>query len=190
MSAISQNNTGHGVDPEQCSLNMKVDLLNRSIVCCKDYAVLKRRTRKLRVYDGRAEIVGFIHELSDNATIFDSVVVHPTEIRTSISPSSVVELNTTSALANYATEAVLPTEIRTSISPSSVVEQLDTTSALANYATEADVSKPVEPIESFCALSSPVATCRDHQNIVIAVLKRTSTSANEWQQEINDKSAI
>nr|CAD7394583.1 unnamed protein product [Timema cristinae] len=32
--------------------------------------------------------------------------VHPIEIRTSISPSSAVELNTTSALANYATEAV------------------------------------------------------------------------------------
>nr|CAD7392651.1 unnamed protein product [Timema cristinae] len=32
--------------------------------------------------------------------------VHPTEIRTSISPSSAVELITTSALANYATEAV------------------------------------------------------------------------------------
>nr|CAD7569185.1 unnamed protein product [Timema californicum] len=31
---------------------------------------------------------------------------HPTEVRTSISPSSAVELNTTSALANYATEAV------------------------------------------------------------------------------------
>nr|CAD7398394.1 unnamed protein product [Timema poppensis] len=31
--------------------------------------------------------------------------VHPTEIRTSISPSSAVGLNTTSALANYATEA-------------------------------------------------------------------------------------
>nr|CAD7201387.1 unnamed protein product [Timema douglasi] len=31
--------------------------------------------------------------------------VHPTEIRTSISPSSAVELSTTSALANYATEA-------------------------------------------------------------------------------------
>nr|CAD7587801.1 unnamed protein product [Timema genevievae] len=31
--------------------------------------------------------------------------VHPTEIRTSISPPSVIELNTTSALANYATEA-------------------------------------------------------------------------------------
>nr|CAD7406192.1 unnamed protein product [Timema cristinae] len=30
--------------------------------------------------------------------------VHPTEIRTSISPSSAVELNTTSALANYAIE--------------------------------------------------------------------------------------
>nr|CAD7401308.1 unnamed protein product [Timema cristinae] len=32
--------------------------------------------------------------------------VHPTEIRTSISPSSAVGLNTTSALANYATETV------------------------------------------------------------------------------------
>nr|CAD7588348.1 unnamed protein product [Timema genevievae] len=32
--------------------------------------------------------------------------VHPTEIRTSISPSSLVWLNTTSALANYATEAL------------------------------------------------------------------------------------
>nr|CAD7194237.1 unnamed protein product [Timema douglasi] len=32
-------------------------------------------------------------------------VVHPTEIRTSISPSSAVELNTTSALANYVIEA-------------------------------------------------------------------------------------
>nr|CAD7574752.1 unnamed protein product [Timema californicum] len=31
--------------------------------------------------------------------------VHPTEIRTSIFPPSAVELNTTSALANYATEA-------------------------------------------------------------------------------------
>nr|CAD7257702.1 unnamed protein product [Timema shepardi] len=67
-------------------------------------------------------------------------LVHPTEIRTSISPSSAVELNTTSALANYATEAVHPTEIRTSISPSSTVE-LNTTSALANYATEAGIGK-------------------------------------------------
>nr|CAD7433103.1 unnamed protein product [Timema monikensis] len=34
--------------------------------------------------------------------------VHPTKIRTLISPSSVVKLNTTSALANYATEAGVP----------------------------------------------------------------------------------
>nr|CAD7264304.1 unnamed protein product [Timema shepardi] len=32
--------------------------------------------------------------------------LHSTEIRTSISPSSAVELNTTSALANYATETL------------------------------------------------------------------------------------
>nr|CAD7200389.1 unnamed protein product [Timema douglasi] len=37
--------------------------------------------------------------------------VHPTEIRTSISPSSAVELNTTSALANYATEAGIKNNI-------------------------------------------------------------------------------
>nr|CAD7576387.1 unnamed protein product [Timema californicum] len=36
-------------------------------------------------------------------------MLHPTEIRTSISPSSAVELHTTSALANYATEAGLMT---------------------------------------------------------------------------------
>nr|CAD7261893.1 unnamed protein product [Timema shepardi] len=41
-------------------------------------------------------------------TIYDhNHPVHPTKIRTSISPSSAVELNTTSALANYATEAGL-----------------------------------------------------------------------------------
>nr|CAD7567584.1 unnamed protein product [Timema californicum] len=66
--------------------------------------------------------------------------IHPTEIRTSISPSSAVKLNTTSALANLATEAVHPTEIRTSIFPSSAVE-LNTTSALANYATEAGIGE-------------------------------------------------
>nr|CAD7439965.1 unnamed protein product [Timema bartmani] len=37
---------------------------------------------------------------------FGSTKVHPTEIRTLISPSLVVWLNTTGALANYATEAV------------------------------------------------------------------------------------
>nr|CAD7401846.1 unnamed protein product [Timema cristinae] len=40
---------------------------------------------------------------------------HPTEIRTSISPSSAVELNTTSALANYATETGL--QPRKGVSP-------------------------------------------------------------------------
>nr|CAD7575338.1 unnamed protein product [Timema californicum] len=43
--------------------------------------------------------------------------VHPTEIRTSISPSSAVELNTTSALANYATEAAEYEYRRISIMP-------------------------------------------------------------------------
>nr|CAD7428672.1 unnamed protein product [Timema monikensis] len=42
---------------------------------------------------------------SDKESGGSNSLVHPTEIRTSISPSSAVELNTTSALANYATEA-------------------------------------------------------------------------------------
>nr|CAD7202682.1 unnamed protein product [Timema douglasi] len=41
------------------------------------------------------------HALANYAT----EAVHPTEIRAWFSPSSAVELNTTGALANYATEA-------------------------------------------------------------------------------------
>nr|CAD7447289.1 unnamed protein product [Timema bartmani] len=41
----------------------------------------------------------------ESGKLFRKSHPHPTEIRTSISPSSAVELNTTSALANYATEA-------------------------------------------------------------------------------------
>nr|CAD7264471.1 unnamed protein product [Timema shepardi] len=43
--------------------------------------------------------------------------VHPIEIRTSISPSSAVELNTTSALANYASEAGQKIEVRRLTNP-------------------------------------------------------------------------
>nr|CAD7592187.1 unnamed protein product [Timema genevievae] len=52
--------------------------------------------------------------------------VHPTEIRTSISPSSAVELNTTSALANYATEAGPKCTCFTIQSPGNVGLFLDT----------------------------------------------------------------
>nr|CAD7567974.1 unnamed protein product [Timema californicum] len=41
----------------------------------------------------------------DPATDSCEVLIHPTEIRASISPSSAVELNTTSVLANYTTKA-------------------------------------------------------------------------------------
>nr|CAD7572532.1 unnamed protein product [Timema californicum] len=39
------------------------------------------------------------------SSIEKQALVHPTEIRTSISPPSAAELNTTSALANYAIKA-------------------------------------------------------------------------------------
>nr|CAD7407428.1 unnamed protein product [Timema poppensis] len=50
--------------------------------------------------DGASYRTGHANKAYEKAT-----PVHPTEIRTSISSSSAVELNTTSALANYATEA-------------------------------------------------------------------------------------
>nr|CAD7429758.1 unnamed protein product [Timema monikensis] len=87
-------------------------------------------------------------------------LIHPTEIRTSISPSSAVELNTTSALANYATEAeseIHPTETQTLISPSSVVE-LNTTSAIANYATEAGYKTYSCPVVSLVMTDSSQLT--------------------------------
>nr|CAD7411418.1 unnamed protein product [Timema poppensis] len=75
--------------------------------------------------------------------------VHLTEIRTSISPSSAVGLNTTSTLANYATEAGRVETHLSKITPNSpdresnldlpVVGSLaeHETSVLSNYATEA-----------------------------------------------------
>nr|CAD7452302.1 unnamed protein product [Timema tahoe] len=48
--------------------------------------------------------------------------VYPTKIRTSISPSSAVELNTTSALANYATE--IRTQVTRTSGPKALVSSV------------------------------------------------------------------
>nr|CAD7442105.1 unnamed protein product [Timema bartmani] len=59
-------------------------------------------------------------------------LVHPTEIRTSISPSPAVELNTTSALANYATEAAVgETEPATRQQPTEKTVEEPLTSGMA-----------------------------------------------------------
>nr|CAD7199198.1 unnamed protein product [Timema douglasi] len=61
---------------------------------------LKTRTPVLNV------IGSLVYRESDSFLDYSAIeAVHPTEIRTSISPSSALELNTTSALANYAIEA-------------------------------------------------------------------------------------
>nr|CAD7424395.1 unnamed protein product [Timema monikensis] len=56
-------------------------------------------------YECRAENAALNAPIVSNIRV--EVNVHPTDIRTSISPSSAVELITTSTLANYATEAVM-----------------------------------------------------------------------------------
>nr|CAD7586903.1 unnamed protein product [Timema genevievae] len=52
------------------------------------------------------------------------LAVHPTEIRTSISPSSAVEFNTTSALANYTTEEAMQRGIQPgTLNSSSIIQR-------------------------------------------------------------------
>nr|CAD7599752.1 unnamed protein product [Timema genevievae] len=73
--------------------------------------------------------------------------VHPTEIRTSISPSSAVELNTTSALANYATEDYsTANKPKTSISPV-VIAKPSSSTPLKHEVTllESPVALPLDP---------------------------------------------
>nr|CAD7264212.1 unnamed protein product [Timema shepardi] len=120
--------------------------------------------------------------------------VHPTEIRTSISPSSAAELNTTSALANYATEAeevnphfrggrVEKHLGKTSTSspdrdsnlnlPSSAVE-LNTTRALDNYTIEAEYawSPGTESVQSIPCLHLAVfnlSQVRDEEGRILKV---------------------
>nr|CAD7575059.1 unnamed protein product [Timema californicum] len=73
-----------------------------TVKCPEDGAVIvpKHLTNALVVLSSTAENGEIEVRISEKPPS-----VHPTEIRTSISPSSAVELNTTSALANYATEA-------------------------------------------------------------------------------------
>nr|CAD7602522.1 unnamed protein product [Timema genevievae] len=71
----------------------------------EDIVFLVRKDQ--RKYARVKDLLTMNEELKKARKAFDEVkyAVHPTEIRTSISPSSAVELNTISALANYATEA-------------------------------------------------------------------------------------
>ncbi|CAG2060353.1 unnamed protein product, partial [Timema podura] len=80
--------------------------------------------------------------------------VHPTEIRTSISPSSAVELNTTSALANYATKAEAVTKISICKSSGGTVEAKD---------------------QLIQVLKESIQTHRDEYNIMI------KNTASEWR---------
>nr|CAD7410470.1 unnamed protein product [Timema poppensis] len=67
------------------------------------------------------ECIGILHDYPDRSTLDHKISnekpppVHPTEIRTLISPSSAVELNTTSALANYATGIKISCIMTTSV---------------------------------------------------------------------------
>nr|CAD7429211.1 unnamed protein product [Timema monikensis] len=74
--------------------------------------------------------------------------VHPTEFRTSFSPSSAVELNTTSALSNYATEAGKPTLSRPDRDlnpdlPVIIGSAQHGSNALDRLATESDIGPTV-----------------------------------------------
>nr|CAD7585669.1 unnamed protein product [Timema genevievae] len=85
----------------------------------------------------------------------------------------------TSALANYATEAVHPTEIRTSISLSSAVE-LNTTSALANYATWAGLIESGITLQHILDLICVSATEENFQRIHMITKKDLQNICKEF----------
>nr|CAD7409039.1 unnamed protein product [Timema poppensis] len=69
----------------------------------KHHVLLPVRVIRFKYYS--SPMASLVLTDSSQLTSDSQHLVHPTEIRTSISMSSAVELNTTSALANYATEA-------------------------------------------------------------------------------------
>nr|CAD7430493.1 unnamed protein product [Timema monikensis] len=70
------------------------------------HSTLKRGSKKSLEVAAKIKAFYFKERNISEATLKEYIdVIHPTKIRTSISPSSAVELNTTSVLANYATEA-------------------------------------------------------------------------------------
>nr|CAD7194354.1 unnamed protein product [Timema douglasi] len=90
--------------------------------------------------------------------------VHPTEIRTSISPSSAVELNTTSALANYATEAARLSIYHLSTAPRTFISfggrlacRLGVTLALDRTADDGEIGDPI-PFSSQWSMGVPMVT--------------------------------
>ncbi|CAG2053950.1 unnamed protein product [Timema podura] len=96
---ISGNNAGDQIRQKHDS---DVSRISRRRKIAKDR---DRSTQdKSVVNDTNREVIEY-NEEDEKST--SRINVHPTEIRTSISRSSAVGLNTTSALANYATEAVL-----------------------------------------------------------------------------------
>nr|CAD7195006.1 unnamed protein product [Timema douglasi] len=79
--------------------------------------------------------------------------VHPTEIRTSISPSSAVELNTASVLANYATEKQACAETAKSKFPKEVggSGSIDICSAMSSI-TQKELEGGRIGVECFCKI--------------------------------------
>nr|CAD7430798.1 unnamed protein product [Timema monikensis] len=92
--------------------------------------------------------------------------VHSTEIRTSISPSSAVDLNTTSALTNYATEA----------------EVINLPAFAWKESEKPDKPPSIDPIGFITPISPSLA---DQSNTSNAVERKTGTLMSTWEEEVN-----
>nr|CAD7568652.1 unnamed protein product [Timema californicum] len=137
--------------------------LQHATITVRTFQVVKRFIDSFE--SNEATTIKVVQELLSDPEI----AVHPTKIRTSISPSSAVALNTRSALANYATE---PEEVNPHLcggrvenhliktTPSSPERDsnldlpilgslaLYKTSVLANYATEAGNMQNINSVET------------------------------------------
>nr|CAD7438516.1 unnamed protein product [Timema bartmani] len=85
--------------------------------------------------------------------------VHPTEIRTSISPSSAAELNTTSALANYAIEAALLYRTQLTMSTKEEVQVLWKNADAICFDVDSTIiqDEAIDELAKFCGRGADVA---------------------------------
>nr|CAD7569090.1 unnamed protein product [Timema californicum] len=102
--------------------------------------------------------------------------VHPTEIQTSISPSSVVQLNTTNALANYATEVELE-----EVNPHLLGWRVE------NHLGKNTLSSPDRDLN----LDLPILSSRArHDKHLANTLVVLSSTAEDWEIEVRISSNL
>nr|CAD7202192.1 unnamed protein product [Timema douglasi] len=105
----------NGTEEVQQVLTNEINIMMECKMCFNIFRSLANLLAHKRFYcqERYGLVFGDLPDKRNKNKVGKPPSVHPTEIRTSIFSSSAVELNTTTALANYATEAGLPSLLKT-----------------------------------------------------------------------------